>query len=391
MKTANNIVQASNQCVKCGLCSTVCPTYQLTHDEAESARGRIALMQGLVQGQLSLTTTAQTHLESCLSCGLCETVCPAQVDYSDLIDSTKLWLRENNRPASRLSQALCWLIQKPWRLRVLHHLLYRLQQLGLLRWLKKMPATLQRTPSYLPALLPPKTWQTHYPSSHTHHKRHVGLFQGCLQSMLDQATLTDSILLLNRLGFDVHIPKKSVCCGALALHSGHPEKITPCHPAFNALSLDAVITTTPGCSAVMKPADFHAPLIDIHPFLAAADWSSVRFRTSSLTLALHVPCTQNRQFSATMIQQLLQKIPGISVVPFESGKTCCGAAGTYMLDHPEMADGLCAKLLEKLPEKTDILLSSNLGCLLHLQRFLQTNKSKIKVQHPISLLAQYVI
>lgn len=401
------IEQASNQCVKCGLCSTVCPTYQLTHDEAESARGRIALMQGLVQGNLPLTPRLQQHLDNCLSCGLCETVCPAKVDYSYLIDSTRLWLEQNNkpRPTKAISLVLRWLVKKPWRMRALHRVLYSLQQLGILKLIKKLSTPFQRAQSYLPTLPPIEHWQTDYPSLITPYKGQVGLFQGCMQPLFDQTTLLDSIRLLNQLGFDVHMPKGQHCCGALALHMGKPEDTTQNalnnNQLFNQIPLNAVITTTPGCSAVMKNYQQHpliqtktslqAPLMDIHPFLAKADWSHIQFRPCPLTIALHTPCTQNSQFSAAIIEQLLQRIPEITIIPLHTKPTCCGAAGSYMLDNPEMADGLCEKLLSDLPIKPDIIVSSNLGCLLHLHSFLQRHAMNTKVQHPISLLAQYVI
>ena len=57
-------MQAADQCVKCGLCLPHCPTYGVTLDEAESPRGRIALMQGLASGALAASPALQGHLDS---------------------------------------------------------------------------------------------------------------------------------------------------------------------------------------------------------------------------------------------------------------------------------------------------------------------------------------
>ncbi|MBT6206431.1 MAG: (Fe-S)-binding protein, partial [Francisellaceae bacterium] len=41
------IINYSNQCVKCGLCLSGCPTYKVYKNEAKSPRGRLSLMQAL--------------------------------------------------------------------------------------------------------------------------------------------------------------------------------------------------------------------------------------------------------------------------------------------------------------------------------------------------------
>lgn len=87
--TINFIAQQADQCVKCGLCLPHCPTYQLTHHEGHSPRGRIVLMGAIATGQATADATAQDYLDHCLACGACEAVCPAKVQYGAMLSATR--------------------------------------------------------------------------------------------------------------------------------------------------------------------------------------------------------------------------------------------------------------------------------------------------------------
>ena len=79
----NELLKKTDLCVKCGLCLPHCPTYNKTQNENNSPRGRIALIQGWSNGQL---TNINSVIDSCLLCRECESVCPALVPYSEIID-----------------------------------------------------------------------------------------------------------------------------------------------------------------------------------------------------------------------------------------------------------------------------------------------------------------
>ena len=72
-------------CVHCGFCLATCPTYQLLGDELDSPRGRIYLMKQMLEGA-PVTRKTQLHLDRCLTCRACETVCPSGVKYGRLVD-----------------------------------------------------------------------------------------------------------------------------------------------------------------------------------------------------------------------------------------------------------------------------------------------------------------
>ncbi|MFZ0789724.1 MAG: 4Fe-4S dicluster domain-containing protein, partial [Chromatiaceae bacterium] len=75
--TPDQLLGLADQCVKCGFCLPHCPTYAKLGNEADSPRGRIALIQGWASGQLELTPRLSAHLDGCLTCRACEDACPS--------------------------------------------------------------------------------------------------------------------------------------------------------------------------------------------------------------------------------------------------------------------------------------------------------------------------
>src|SRR5437867_8310701 len=91
-----------NTCIHCGLCLTACPTYRELKIEPDSPRGRIYLMRGLAEGRIAPSDELERHLDLCLDCRACETVCPAGVPYGRMLEQARGQLA---RRAARRSPA----------------------------------------------------------------------------------------------------------------------------------------------------------------------------------------------------------------------------------------------------------------------------------------------
>src|SRR3974390_465170 len=87
------------RCVHCGFCTATCPTYVLLGDERDSPRGRIMLMQQMLESGGVPNAETVLHLDRCLSCLNCRTACPSGVDYAALIDESRIHIeRHYTRP-----------------------------------------------------------------------------------------------------------------------------------------------------------------------------------------------------------------------------------------------------------------------------------------------------
>ena len=71
-------------CMRCGFCQSVCPLYGETGREADVARGKLALLDGLAHEMLSDPHGVKERLERCLLCGSCAANCPSGVKVLDI-------------------------------------------------------------------------------------------------------------------------------------------------------------------------------------------------------------------------------------------------------------------------------------------------------------------
>src|SRR6201981_3449442 len=141
-----------DQCVHCGFCLPVCPTYILWKEEMDSPRGRIYLMKMAAEGDAAINQTWVSHFDACLGCMACMTACPSGVDYGKLIEATRAQI-ERHHPRSvgdRLHRRMIFAtFPRVDRLRLLGSLLKFYQRSGLQTFtrksglLKLFPARLQ--------------------------------------------------------------------------------------------------------------------------------------------------------------------------------------------------------------------------------------------------------
>lgn len=404
-------------CVKCGLCLPHCPTYRLTQNEGDSPRGRIALMQGLATGLVPPSLRLEAHLDGCLACRACEVVCPAEVPYGRLIDAGRELLTHHQPARIRLVDWLGTVLTRASLRRGLGRVLWFYQASGvqglLRRWRLLGSSRLARLESLLPLLAWPKRLKNIYPAVGPA-QGEVALFTGCVSELAERQVLDDSISLLTRLGYRVKVPRTQTCCGALHQHNGRPQRAQQLArencAAFADTSTDQaaspILGTASGCTANLKEYDellgsdsqaaaFALRISDICTFLLdARGWENLIFRPLPQTVAVHEPCTLRNVLKASRAAYtLLEKIPELRVLALADNTRCCGAAGSYFLSEPEMADRLVADKLSAIEAMApDWLISSNVGCALHIRAALHRQecdrRRDLPLLHPVSLLVR---
>src|SRR6266436_3671850 len=140
-----------DQCVHCGFCLPVCPTYALWNEEMDSPRGRIYLMKLAADGKADINSQWVGHFDTCLGCMACMTACPSGVDYGKLIEATRAQIeRKYDRGgAEKLYRRLIFgLFTRPERLRMMRVPLQVYQKTGL-QWLARRSGALKLLPQKL--------------------------------------------------------------------------------------------------------------------------------------------------------------------------------------------------------------------------------------------------
>jgi glycolate oxidase iron-sulfur subunit len=376
----HRIAVLADQCVQCGLCLPVCPTYALDGNEAESPRGRIAIAAALARGQVSSSPELREPLDHCLGCLSCQRVCPAGVQYEELLVETRSLLG----PSPQRPRHLLAVVKRPG--------LNRLAQ-RLARWLPR--GGRKGSPWKVALSLLPKQRSLTAAQSDEMGSGVAGtvaLFPGCAASVQDADAERAAEVLLAAAGYRV-VRMPAFCCGALDLHDGASADAEVAanrvRRAWQEARADRLVTVTPGCLGTLRRALPDVPVDDPYRLLTE-HIDRLQFHPLPARVALHVPCTQaNVARSDAALTQLLQHIPQLELARLPAPPYCCGAAGSHVLQFSARAATLREDVLSHV-NALDVrwLLSSNIGCRLHLAAGLEQQASSLPTLHPLTLLAQ---
>ncbi len=391
---------ASLDCVHCGLCVQHCPTYLATGRETANPRGRIYLMRALLEGRIEPGPEVVEDLDLCLVCRACESVCPSGVRFAEVMADTRSRIHKRGFVRRRLMDLLA-------DRRRLHRMagFMRLWQGPLLHWIRVLlPPRLRRLEAYAPRI-PPKAERAPLPGRTPAAERRqgtVGFLEGCVMSVLFQDVNRDAVRLLSAAGFDVVVPEERTCCGALHEHDGD---VGGAHAllarnatAFADPAIEAIVMDSAGCGAMFRSGaalgtddgrSLAHRTVDIARFLLERG-ERLRFRPCDDVVTYDAPChLHHAQRETTAPLELLRRVPGLRLVPMPDAALCCGAAGIYNLDHPEMSRDLLSPKLDSLVRSgATLLLSGNPGCILQWRQGIAARGLQVQVLHPVTFLAR---
>ncbi|HUI60490.1 MAG TPA: glycolate oxidase subunit GlcF [Steroidobacteraceae bacterium] len=388
-------------CNHFGFCTSTCPTYALTHEENESPRGRIALIGAMLESGAAPDPRTVAHIDSCLSCLACTSVCAMKVDYMHLIDHARSHVeRHYRRPlADRLLRRfVAQTISRPGLLRA---------ALTLARPARAFRRLLPGRLGPMLELLPRRSpgGADIAPGIHpavAQRRQRVALLAGCAQRTLAPQINTATVSLLTRLGCEVVIPEGAGCCGSLELHMGRGRgarrsalRNIQAWLAAAQSGLDAILINASGCGTTVK--DYH------HLFEHDPSWAGEARRISSLALdvseflariglgatvsrpyrvAYHDACSLRNGQRVTRQPRELLRAAGYEVVDVPEGHFCCGSAGTYNLLNPGKARLLGERKGRHVDSSgAEVLAVGNIGCMSQL-----SNYTRMPIVHTVELL-----
>jgi glycolate oxidase iron-sulfur subunit len=400
-------------CVHCGFCLPACPTYALWGEEMDSPRGRIYLMGEWLGGE-PLSASMVQHFDRCLGCMACVTACPSGVRYDRLITEARAEVEAEHRrsPAEQLwRRALFSVFTHPRRLGALRAPLRAYQRSGAAAavrragWSKWLPAPLRAMEAVLPDLGAVEPLPTLVPAAGPRRGR-VGMLTGCVQRVFFSSVNAATARVLAAEGFDVVVPRRQGCCGALSAHAGRAGEARAYArdliDTFAAAGVEAVVVNSAGCGSEMKEyghlladdpgyaesaADFAARCVDVSEFLAERGPAAPR-HALPLTVAYHDAChLAHAQGVRAQPRLLLEAIPGLDLREVPEGEICCGSAGVYNLLQPATAGELGdRKAANVLAAGADLLVAANPGCNLQISAALRRRGVQMPVAHTVEVL-----
>src|ERR1700732_3228671 len=305
-----------DQCVHCGFCLPVCPTYALWNEEMDAPRGRIYLMKLAAEGQATINSQWVGHFDTCLGCMACMTACPSGVDYGKLIEATRAQIeRKYDRGRlERLYRRLIFaLFTRPDRLRMMRVPLLLYQKSGLRKLgrgsgvLQLLPKRLQAMEALLPELPPTEAVAEATPAV-GEKRRRVGMLLGCVRREFFPQVNAAAARVLAAEGCEVVSSAAQPCCGALLVHAGEEEQAVQLArqtiDAFENTHVDAIIINAAGCGSNVKEYGhllrddpqyagrakaFAAKCRDVSEFLAELEPRAIR-HALRLRVAYHDAC-----------------------------------------------------------------------------------------------------
>jgi glycolate oxidase iron-sulfur subunit len=404
-----------NTCVHCGLCLPTCPTYVQTLDEADSPRGRIHLMKAAVDGRVGVSPIVFEHLDRCLVCRACETACPSGVEYHDLLAVVRPQVaaavlgRHKHVRSGMVQFAVRHVLPYPKRMAAALAPLRLARQAGLAgmadRWMPGVRELAEAAAAGHAA--GPNDLPTYTPATGVRRGRVIFL-RGCVGSVVSASVNTASVRVLARHGFDVHILPEEPCCGALAAHANDPaaerQFARQVVESLRGRKVDFIVSAIAGCAAQLKALgkvleaeevlaregrELAATVRDISELLVE---TGVQPMTKPIprTVTYHDPChLAHAQRITSAPRRLLALVPGLRVAPLEECDMCCGGAGPYSLNQPEMSRQLGQRKVQAIAAAgVQEVITANVGCILQLTRYLRTAHPAMRVRHIVEVLAE---
>ena len=396
------MARAVEACVHCGFCLPACPTYRVLGEEMDSPRGRILLMKSALEGSLTVEDT-QPFIDRCLGCLACVTACPSGVQYGELLPLYRAHVRPRH-PAPVSDRVAHALLQATLPSPAAFRLATRAAALArpVRHWL---PARFAAMVALAPRELHEERELPSLVPAAGRRRARVALLLGCVQRVLAPAISEAAARVLAANGVEVVVPPEQGCCGALAWHTGEPARaraLARVNLAAFPPDIDAIVTTAAGCGSAMKHStlmfagepdcdaatEWAGRVRDVCEFLADLGADAFDALPAPLTAAYQDAChLVHGQGVVDAPRRLLAGISNLTLVEIAERDLCCGSAGTYNVDQPEIAAQLGRrKASHILDAGAEVVVSGNIGCLVQIAAALDALGRPLPVLHTVELL-----
>ena len=401
----------TEQCMKCGFCTFVCPVYQEEKTEASVARGKNELVKRLLSGELERTREIADRLYKCTACMACTANCPSKAPVPRIV------------VAARADIARLEGMRFPYGF-IYRHLLAKRGILGNVLsaaslvqsvFMPKTNGVIRHMPDFMAALskgrqipsIAPKFLRRLLPEVNKAKGKavmRVGYFSGCMNEFATPQLGVKTVEFLNRHGVEVVMPRAQGCCGA-AIFLGAGDFDTAMKLADSNVKafegFDYIVTDCATCTCALEEyqrfladtperketyAKFASKirhvtqfLIDVLKLPASAFQTAEAVKGKRLTW--HDPCHLNRHLGVKeQPRRMLESLDGARYVEMPNADRCCGMGGQFNLLNYELSMKIAARKAESVEAaEADIVVTACPGCQFQLLDILAQQKKPQKV------------
>jgi glycolate oxidase iron-sulfur subunit len=414
------IEKDTEQCMKCGFCSFVCPVYQEERIESGVARGKNELVKALLNGELEVNRDLADRLYKCTACMACTESCPAKAPIPRIV------------VAARADIARTLGMRFPYGF-AYRHLLTNRNVLGnflkfgrmfqsafmpgtdgMLRHLPSLMSGMakrKQIPAIAPKFLRRLVGEITKPPRGMKSVMRVGYFPGCMNEFVLPDIGKKTIDFLARHGVEVVMPHEQGCCGAAAfLGAGDFEtgrKIADVNVAAFS-DLDCIVTGCATCSCTLREyvhfladtperkeayAAFAGKIKHISQFLVdVLELQASSYQTAAdikgKKLTWHDPCHLNRHLGIKeQPRRILKSLDDVNFIEMPSADRCCGMSGQFSLLYYELSRKIAAKKMDSIEASdADIVVTACPGCQFQLEETIARLKKPQRVMSLIEVL-----
>lgn len=394
LKQANDI---SSQCDRCGTCLTVCPLFGVKDVEASSARGKNNITRGLKQGVLQPTAALREAANFCLLCRTCVENCPSKVQTDEAMIALRQHLADKHGGPGIKYKALGTLMRNRRLVKL------SAQALGIVRKARvnrlvpfgMAPREFNRR-QYLaafagPAVLGRPAANTAKPVTAA---SKTAYFLGCGMQMMFPDAVTETKNILQSITTPVYVD--NVCCGLPHLAHGLREDFLDLAKKNIEVYEDAdiIVCDCASCSGTLKhiavfftddpqwkerAATFSSKIMDLTEYLEKIGYTPRQHTAARITF--HEPCHLGRGQGLRTQPRDLLKATG-NYIEMKDADTCCGGAGTFHVDYPDIADAILEKKRTNIENSgADIVVTSCPTCLVQLNKAARKSGGKFRAMH----------
>lgn len=425
---AEKIKQEVEKCVRCGTCRSACPTFNAIYREPASARGKIALVEARISGDVELGTEYQKHIKECALCGACLSSCPREVDTPELVMYARAESARKEGRSLAAKFALKNVLGSESVMPLAFKFATRLQRIflkatssenGLVsrfslpligggRLLPELPETPFMELPRVRALSGTKRGKGARGGRGASGVT-VGLFTGCGVNYLMPGVGEAAIRVLESSGAEVVVPQGQVCCGMPALSSG--EVLTARDLALKNLEVfesggfDYITTACATCSNALKETlgkflategpetrarveRFSSRVKDITELLCHEfPYEGGGKSAPGSTVTYHDPCHLGVARGIRDEPRELIERSGMTFREMKNPCKCCGLGGGLTFTNYELSMEIAKNKVESIKQSgAELVATACPGCIVQLRDALHRFGGDQKVVHVVELL-----